>query len=287
HCDGQHRGALLRGRHPDEAEVNKLHPLVWAAGFFSIIPVPPLVEVEPVQARRALAWLPTLGLLIGILAGIVGAVVALVSQAQLLAAALAVVAMQGLVGAMHLDGLADTADGLAALGSRKDGRDTPRALEIMRQPDVGAIGVVTIVATLLLQTSALASSPDAASLLVLVTIGGFLGRATVLSASRRGVPSARPGGFGALFADTSSPAIVGAHYCTAALLAGGCGWWLAGLPGALGLISAAIIAVSAAELWTRRLVRVFGGVTGDVFGALVEVTTTIWLVSAAIVLAAP
>ena len=264
--------------------MSRPHPLALAAGFFSIVPMPPVTDIEPAQARKALAWFPVLGLAIGLLAGAVGAGVLLLSGAHLLAAALTVITVQLLVGAMHLDGLADSVDGLAALGSRKDGRDAARALEIMRAPDIGAMGVVAIVLVLLAKVGALAAAPDPRALLVLAALAPAVGRIAALAASRRGVPAVRPGGFGALFANTSSPAVVLVEIGVVTLLVAGLGWWLGGMPAALGLLVTLLITLTIAEAWTTRLVRTLGGVTGDIFGALIELGTTVWLIGGALTL---
>lgn len=260
------------------------HPLALAAGFFSVVPMPAVTDLQPDQTRRALAWFPALGLLIALPAAALGAGVLLLSEAHLLAAALVVVFWQGLVGAMHLDGLADTTDGLAALGSRKQGRDVARALEIMRAPDIGAMGVVAIGCVLLLQVAALAATPTAPALFALALLAPVIGRLAVLAASRRGVPAARPGGFGALFANTTAPGMVITQLAAVTVGCAALGWWVGGAAAALGLLTAMLLTLGLAEAWTQHLIRTLGGVTGDVFGALIEVGTTMALVGGALAL---
>ena len=170
------------------------HPLALAAGFFTVVPMPSVTELSPRQARQALAWFPVLGALLGALGGGVGVLSAWLGSGPLLAGLLTVVCWQLLTGAMHLDGLADSFDGLAALGSRKQGRDTARALEIMRAPDIGAMGVVAIVLVLGVQVAALADLLESRQLLVVALLATANGRLAILLASRRGVPSARHGG---------------------------------------------------------------------------------------------
>lgn len=255
--------------------MSRPHPLLLAAGLFSIVPMPGVTDLTPSDARRALSWFWPLGALVGLAAGAVGGLVSALSGAQLLAGVLAIVTGQLLVGAMHLDGLADTIDGLAALGSRKSGRDARHALEVMRRPDIGAMGVAAIFGVLAVQIASLAAAPDARSLFVLVVVSQVAGRLTVVVASRRGVPPARPGGFGALFADTTPLSAVVGHLVAVGLLAAALGWWAAGLMGALGLVIAVLVAVGASLGWTRHLVGVLGGVTGDVFGALIETTASL------------
>lgn len=260
--------------------------LALTAGFFSIIPMPVLTQLGTDETRRALRWFPTLGALFGIAAGAVGAGTLLLSGSQLLAATLVVLVWQALTGAMHLDGLADSFDGLAALGSHKEGRDAARALEIMRTPDTGAMGVAAIVLTLLVQVAALTAAPDAKALFALAVLAPMTGRAAVLVASRPGVPAARKGGFGALFHEVTPLGQVIVQLIVLAAASALLGWWVAGFVGALGLVGALVIALGVSVVWVHRLISTFGGLTGDLFGALIEVTTTVTALAAALMLAA-
>ena len=261
---------------------NRTRPpgLALAAGLFSVVPMPPVTDLTRADARRALTWLPTLGLVIGAAAGLVGGAALWLSDAQLLAAVLAVVTIQALVGAMHLDGLADSADGLAALGSRKAGRDAARAMAVMRAPDTGAMGVVAIAGVLLVDVAALAAAPGPRSLLVLAALAGLTGRLAMLTATRPGVPAARPDGFGALFAGAALSLQVVAQSICGALLAAVAGWWLGGWSAAVGLVVALLVAQTVTVIWTGWLVRVLGGLTGDLFGAISELSAAVFLVAA-------
>ncbi len=260
--------------------------LALTAGFFSIIPMPALTQLGTDETRRALRWFPTLGALFGIAAGAVGAGTLLLSGSQLLAATLVVLVWQALTGAMHLDGLADSFDGLAALGSHKEGRDAARALEIMRTPDTGAMGVAAIVLALLVQVAALAAAPDAKALFALAILAPMTGRAAVLVASRPGVPAARKGGFGALFHEVTPLGQIIVQLIVLAAASALLGWWVAGFLGALGLVGALVIALGVSVVWVHRLTSTFAGLTGDLFGALIEVTTTVTALAAALMLAA-
>ncbi|NLA29409.1 MAG: hypothetical protein GX875_07130 [Propionibacterium sp.] len=260
--------------------------LALTAGFFSIIPMPVLTQLGTDETRRALRWFPTLGALFGIAAGAVGAGTLLLSGSQLLAATLVVLVWQALTGAMHLDGLADSFDGLAALGSHKEGRDAARALEIMRTPDTGAMGVAAIVLALLVQVAALAAAPDAEALFALAILAPMTGRAAVLVASRPGVPAARKGGFGALFHEVTPLGQIIVQLIVLAAASALLGWWVAGFLGALGLVGALVIALGVSVVWVHRLTSTFAGLTGDLFGALIEVTTTVTALAAALMLAA-
>ena len=107
-------------------------------------------------AGEAMAWAPVVGLLLGVIAAAVLYVSAhLLHTGSLVAAALSVGSLAAATRALHLDGLADLADGL---GSRKPAAG---ALDVMRRSDIGPFGVVTVVLTLLLQVAGLTQA-DAA-----------------------------------------------------------------------------------------------------------------------------
>jgi len=219
-------------------------------------------------AAAAMAWAPAVGLLLGAAAAAVLELAARRAHTgPLLAAVLAVAALALLTRGLHLDGLADTADGL---GSR---RPAGEALAIMKRSDIGPFGVVTLVLTLLIQVAALAQAQALGRGAPAVIAAAVTGRLALPWACRRGVPAARGTGLGALVAGTVPPAIPVA--LTAAALAGAF---------ALGIV--VVIAVAAGLVASLALtalaVRRLGGITGDVLGALVEVATAVCLLVTAI-----
>ncbi|MDO5736155.1 MAG: adenosylcobinamide-GDP ribazoletransferase, partial [Propionibacteriaceae bacterium] len=111
--------------------------LVVSLGLFTTIPVPPVAAIDRRLAGRAMAAFPLVGLLLGVLAGAAAFVVGTLGS-PLLGAVAGLATLAGLTGALHLDGLADTADGL---GSRKP---ADQALEIMRRSDIGPMGVISL-----------------------------------------------------------------------------------------------------------------------------------------------
>ncbi len=156
----------------------------------------------------------------------------------------------------------------------------------MRRSDIGPVGTVTVVLTLLIQVAALSQAGSAgdgrgpAALIAAV----ITGRLAITWACRRGVPAARPDGLGALVAGTVRPAIpaaitlsalaaaVAAVVISSVVLGEPLGWTLplavvAGLAAGFGL--------------ERHAVRRLGGITGDVLGAVAEVAATVALVVAA------
>lgn len=174
---------------------------------------------------------------------------------------------------LHLDGLADTADGLAA------SYDRDKALRVMRTGDSGPAGMATLLLVLLLQCAALAGSvyPGHG---VTVAVAVLAGRSVLPVCCARGVPSARPDGLGATVSGMAHPALVAlsvvltAGGCAAAMLLTGLAWWRGPLAVLAGCATTTLL------LW--RCVRRFGGITGDVLGGCVETATATALVTLAL-----
>jgi adenosylcobinamide-GDP ribazoletransferase len=183
-----------------------------------------------------------------------------------LAAGIAVVFEALVTGGIHLDALADCADGLG-------GHTRERALEIMRDGSIGAFGATALALDLLLKTGAVAELLDGWSTLPTLAAAFALGRAAPLALAWA-LPYARPeGGSGSVLADQAG----------AATLAGGLALGVALAAGLVGLRSVALVAGAVVPVlavgWmaARRL----GGVTGDVLGAALELATTGALLAAA------
>ncbi|MFB9359025.1 adenosylcobinamide-GDP ribazoletransferase [Actinoplanes nipponensis] len=214
--------------------------------------------VDRRSAAVAMSAAPLIGALLG---GVLAAVFVVLGQ-NLVAATVTVAAGALLTRGLHLDGLADTVD---ALGSYRAG---PAALEIMKKPDIGPFGVAAIALTLLIQAATLTEAGPWA-----IVAAWAAGRLAVTVACRRGVPAARPGGLGALVAATVPVPLV---LAAAALVAAGAVWAVPGRPwqGPAAVAGALLVLV----LLLRHAVRRFGGITGDVLGAAVELTTTVTLI---------
>jgi adenosylcobinamide-GDP ribazoletransferase len=245
--------------------------------LFTTIPAGVSGMLDDDVAARAILWLPAIGLLLG---GIGACVVLAVGglnatgPGRLLGAALAVTAIAVLTGGLHLDGLADTADGL---GSR---RPAAGALEIMRRSDIGPIGVGALVLVLLIQVTAVAAIPRlplAAAALVLAEVTG---RVSVVVATSS--PAARPGGFGALVAGRTTAvdrAVTAGALACAVVVAG----LAAGGPVLAGRGLGAVLAgLGAGWLLQRTARQRLGGMTGDVFGAILQVSATTALIVVAL-----
>lgn len=249
--------------------------LAAALGLFTIVPAPFTARIDRVLAARAIRVFPWLGLGLGVVAGAVGFGVRWRTGSDAFAAVCGLLALQGLTGAMHLDGLADTADGL---GSR---RPASEALAIMRRSDIGPMGVASIMAALFLDIAALASTHGPGGPAVALIVGPAVGRCAAVIATRRGVPGARQSGFGALFVGVTGPfgALISALAVTA--VATGGGWLVGGPHGALVYGAASAIALAVSDAWRSHLTRRLGGLTGDTFGALIETSQAVfWVVAA-------
>jgi len=241
-----------------------------AVSWLTVLPVRAPVKVDRVVARRALYWAPLIGAGLGLLAvGMLAALVAL-GTPPLLTGMVVVATLAGLTRGMHLDGLADTADGLGCYGGPQ------QALAVMRDGATGPFGVVALVLVLTTQAVALGALAET-SRLVAVLLAVTAGRVAFSWCARTGMPPARPAGLGALVAGSQPPAVPVAW--SAALLAGG----LMAVPGrawqgTLAVALSALVVVALSAHTQRR----FGGVTGDVLGASNELATTVVLAVCAV-----
>lgn len=232
--------------------------VMLAFSFLTVIPMPTL-EYQPGLLGRAGRWFPLVGLLLG---GVLTLAHWGLSQLfpPLLTAALVTTLWAALTGGLHLDGLADCCDGLLAATSRE------RRLEIMRDPRTGAFAVVGVVLFLLLKVMALAALPAAQPALLLAPTWA---RWLLLWGARQ--PLARPSGLGADFA----AGLTGRNQALALLLP-----LLLFLPFFTLQTVLAVLAAVAATGWLIHLARQrLGGVTGDVYGLVVEVSELVILLA--------
>ncbi len=255
------------------------NPFITAVSMFTILPSPDVGIVSRERAGRVIACLPWVGLLLGLIAGGVTWLIQQITTNTLLSAVCGLAILALCTGFMHLDGLADTADGL---GSRKPAEE---ALTIMKRSDIGPMGVSAMVLVLGLDAGALAGANHTAwQQMGLVIIAPLVSRLIVLVATRKGAETARPGGFGALVADLTSWSTIVTHTLIG-LAATMC---LAWLTGGFAVIYAVRIGVSTLAawivgfFWQRHLIARFHGSTGDTFGSLIEITQMTFLLSAAL-----
>lgn len=241
-------------------------PFLIALQFLTSLPVRLPAMPTPLQQGRSLLYYPAVGLLLGSLLWL--AAWLLDGAAPPLQAALVLTLWVALSGALHLDGLADSADAwLGGFGDRE------RTLEIMKDPHSGPVAVVVLVLLLLLKFVALLALLQVGQARVLL-LAPLLGRG-VLLALFLGTDYVRANGIGQALAANLPRASAGAVL----LLVIACcllfGW--AGLA-ALGLTAATLV------LARRAMLRRLGGTTGDTAGALVELVECAVLVGLALLL---
>jgi adenosylcobinamide-GDP ribazoletransferase len=229
-------------------------PLLIALQFLSSLPLQLPGMPTPEEQGRSLLCYPLVGLLFGVV--LLAGAWLLKGTSPVLAAALLLSIWVAMSGALHLDGLADSADAwLGGLGDRE------RTLEIMKDPRSGPMAVVVLVLLLLLKFAALLALLQGGQWLALL-LAPVLGRASLLGLFLT-TPYVRAGGLGAAMA---------AH------LPRDAGWRVLLLSAALCLLAGwdGLLAVAATAavclLLRRQLLRRLGGTTGDTAGALLELT---------------
>lgn len=231
-----------------------------ALRFLTIFPVPASWAGDEDELAGSVPFFPVVGLLIG---GVAAAAAMGASRVlpALPASVLIVVVLAAVSGALHLDGLADTADGLLSCRSRES------AFEIMRDSRVGSMGVVAIVCILFMKVSALAMEDWGDELWRWALLMPVAGRCSLVLTMAL-FPYARPeGGLGAIFYRRRP--VLSAVW---ALLVLGVTGWLVG--GQVGLIAVGA-SMAVALLFGAYAYRKLGGATGDTLGATCEIAETV------------
>jgi adenosylcobinamide-GDP ribazoletransferase len=244
-----------------------VRPAVAAVAFLTRVPVGRLVTVDGRDIARG-AWLfPLVG---GVIGGASGLVADLAAEwlPALAAGALAVGVAALLTGALHLDALADAADALGAT-SRE------RALAIMRDHALGAYGATALVVVCVLDAALLGALAETGDAALAGLAAGAAGRAAMLPAAYA-LPYARPGGGQGRVVEDLGAVTVAVGLLLAIALALSTGF--------AGLITVGAAALAALVV-TLFAARRFGGVTGDVLGAIAKLAETAALVAATAALA--
>ncbi|WP_339521327.1 adenosylcobinamide-GDP ribazoletransferase [Pseudomonas sp. EL_65y_Pfl2_R96] len=240
-------------------------PFWIALQFLSSLPIRLPGMPTPEELGRSLLFYPLVGLLFGAILWALNWL--LLGTPLLLHAALLLSVWVLLSGALHLDGLADSADAwLGGYGDRE------RTLTIMKDPRSGPIAVVTLVLVLLLKFAALLALIEQQHSVVLIIVP-LIGRGALLGLFLT-TPYVRPGGLGQALAD-HLPRLVGRQVLAISAVA--C-VLMAGLSGVWALVLAIVVFVWLRQVMLRRL----GGTTGDTAGALLELLEVALLVGLAL-----
>ena len=209
------------------------------------------------DSGRAAVWYPLAGLVIGALTWLTWQGATLVFPAWV-AGIVTLIVWVMLTGGLHLDGLADCCDGLFVSAAPE------RRLEIMKDPHVGAFGVIGLIMTLFLKAAGLASLTPISSFSIL--LAASLARWCILPLGL--MPLARPSGMAADFVSGFQRSFIlwGAIIPLTLVI-------LLGLRGILSLVAG--VGATALIIWLAK--SRIGGVTGDVFGMIVEIVETVVL----------
>jgi cobalamin 5'-phosphate synthase/cobalamin synthase len=234
--------------------VKAARALAAAISFLTILPIGRRVELDGADVARGSVLFPLVGGAIGALSG--GVVWALGDQLPaLLAAAIGVAAGAAVTGALHLDGLADCADGFG-------GRTPEDRLRIMRDHTIGTYGATALLLDLLVRVSALAALAGTKEALLVAAAAGGIGRAGgPLLAAALPYAQTRPGAGEALSAHPSTARAVAATLVGVAVAVA-----CVGIDAWAVLLVTAVVVPLAGRSARNRL----GGVTGDVMGATAE-----------------
>jgi adenosylcobinamide-GDP ribazoletransferase len=239
-----------------------LSAFAGALSYFTIVPLGPLAR-NPAPDALVLSFLPLIGAIIGALAGAAGYGAWMLTHSLLWTTLSAWIACIALSGAIHVDGFLDCCDGLFAMAP------VERRLEILRDPHHGTYALVGMTMLGAVWIGALYGFDPAHLPLVLAFSGSLARLCAMLNAWI--YPYARSGAITRAFVSRPSFGIV----AFGAVLVGVLAWFVQ--PAALSIVPCAAL-VSLALGWASAR-RLGGGLTGDVYGALVVLTEVFVLIA--------
>ncbi|VAX15996.1 Cobalamin synthase [hydrothermal vent metagenome] len=239
-----------------------------AVSFLTALPVPAKYESEPGDLSESVNYFMVVG-------GCIGVALIIIDWTLLsftpvwVSATMLVIAMSAVSGALHMDGLADSADAFFS-GAGKE-----RALEIMKDSACGPMGALSILSVFTLKVASLASIPADVRWMALLA-APLAGRCAMVAALSAMPYVRNSNGLGTAFEPGQNPAR--AWWASLVLL--GVSLLTFGFPG----FWVALGAVSTAVLFMIYCDRKLGGMTGDTYGALCEICETATLVIASAML---
>lgn len=238
-----------------------------AISFLTVIPAYGNRLADDKDMAGSLVYYPLVGFIIGALLAVVAYLCHWLSFGMG-GTALVIVSWIIVTGGLHLDGLMDSADGLFS------GQEREHKLEIMRDSRVGAMGAIALAALLLLKISFFASLTYPNNLCLLI-IGPAFGRFMMVF-SIYFFPYARSGpGLGKPFADQASWVHIFIAMVTLLL-----GTFLLAKSSGLIILGVAAVPIALIVVWAARQL---GGLTGDTYGAICELSETLFLITAVFV----
>ncbi|TVX91973.1 adenosylcobinamide-GDP ribazoletransferase [Paenibacillus agilis] len=270
---------------------NHFYSAIAALQFLTRIPIRKQVPFTPEVLKLSTIWFPLAGAAIGLCIWLAGAVLQLVLPAYPAAALLVFFAVV-LSGGLHMDGLMDTADGLLS------NRDRDRVIEIMKDSRVGAMGVLACVLVLLLQWSLIGALFEMDSWSPLVMLPFIMSRYVMVWAIVVYPHTEAESGLGRYFMETNRKHLLASGVVMLFLfgvcllgtaMIGSMGsyehlsilaipmhdFWLWGIVGGILLV----VLLLAVTHWIACVVnRRIGGLSGDIYGAMGELTVSVGLV---------
>lgn len=244
----------LRGGGSRVRAVTIVRKLLYALRFLTVLPIPWKRNERLSDVARSAGLFPAVGVFVAIAVWVAGFAFSL-GFGFVVTRIAAVVAWIAVTGGLHLDGLADTADG--ALG----GSSPEKRLEIMRDSRIGTFGVLAVVSVILLKLGFLLeiSPPRLPGSVLLAAVVARICQVVLIFA----FPSARPDGLGAFFKEHLKPVdLVGAVLLGIALA------WVSG---GVRAVAIGVGAVAVALLLGSCLASRLDGLSGDVYGGISEI----------------
>jgi len=229
--------------------------------FLTIFPVAKAEEVSPEDIKECVRFFPVVGIVQGALLWLASHIFCSLFP-PMAAAGMTLLFWALMSGALHLDGLADTVDGLYG------GRDREEILKIMKRGDIGAIGTVALIILLLLKFSAIYSLPPEIMFKALF-LAPLIGKGSILFLNLHSVYARKEGGLGKAFVEGTTTREVTFTAISCLLLA----LLMVGINAVLFLIFLAFLV----RVVRKYFVNKIGGVTGDIMGAVAETSEALFL----------
>lgn len=239
-----------------------MRAFIIALQFLTCIPLAPKMKVKEEEVGRSMIYFPLVGLCMGACLALAHMLLSAVLPLSV-ADGMIVALLAALSGAIHLDGLADTADGIAG------GKDREERLRIMKDPRVGAIGAVCVVLVIMLKYGALLALSGHLKYRALLLVP-VIGRWAQLLVAYRADYAGLSRGVGLTFTRQLTLPVV---LCTS-LLVGAFAYYLFSIKG----VAVAGLILALCRAYAAYFRRTLGGITGDVLGAATELAETAALI---------